>query len=173
MRRHCTAARRVHDPAGRGSHCGVREQQVEKALRRGLGLVVGEARTFVGFDEQVLRPEQVGQQQVQPDHRDIQRAGRLDRCVHHAAVQPVRDVVQRAAGVEVRCLAHRQDLPFRQDGVHRESGIVHAALGLGINGDAAFPAGGGGAPAALCLDELPDGRKRCLWAALREQCAAC
>src|SRR5690606_32235340 len=73
---------RPASPAGR-----LREQQVDEALDRGLGFVVGQARPLVGLDDHVLLALDVGDHEVQPDHGDVERPAGPDARLDQRRVQ--------------------------------------------------------------------------------------
>src|SRR5690606_31794535 len=78
----------------------LREQQVDEALGHRLRLVVGEPRTFVRLDEDVLGYLRRLDHEVDADHRDVDRAGDPAGRHHQIGMHLRGDVVDRSAGVQ-------------------------------------------------------------------------
>ena len=95
-------------------------------------------------------------QQVETDHRDVQRPGCLDRGIGQGGVEDGGDVLEAAAGMQIGGLAHRQALPDRQDAVVVDARRMQGAQGFRILGNPALATGGGLAPAALGIDQVAD-----------------
>lgn len=133
-----------------------REEQVDETLGGRLRLMVGQADALVGFDEHIVGLVHGRHQQVEPDHRNVQRPrgahGRLDQL----GMQLGGDVFQRAASMQVGGAAHGQALPLLEHAVQVEPGVAQAAAGFLVQRDTAFAAGGGLAPAALGFDQCAD-----------------
>ena len=72
-------------------------------------------------------------------------------------MQSVGDVVDRAAGVEVRGAPHHQLLALGRDVVEGAACGLDRAGGLVVERDGRLAAGGGRPPPGLGLDQVPDG----------------
>ena len=139
------------------SGIGQREQQVDEALGRRLRLVIGEARPLVRLDEDVVGSAGDGTMRSMPTTGMLDGPRRRDRGLDQGRMDVVGDVVDRAAGVQVGGLAHLDLDAVRRHVVEPEAGVGEAALGLGIERDAALAAGRRRAPAALALDQVAHG----------------
>ena len=72
------------------------KEVVEKGSGRGLRFVVGQPRSFVGFDECIVITGDVGDKQVDARHRDTDRLGRLYRDPAEVLVHLGRHVMNGA-----------------------------------------------------------------------------
>lgn len=118
--------------------------------------MVGQAGALVGFDDHVVGLVGGLDQEVQAHHRYFQGPRGLDRGLAEGRMEGVGDVLEDAAGVQVGGAPHGQVFAAGQHVVVAIAGGPQGALGLVVERDAAFPAGGGLAPAALRLDQLAD-----------------
>src|SRR3954447_2822929 len=119
----------------------LREEQIDEARRGRLRLVVGQTRALVGLDEDVVGAVEVGDEEVDPGHRDPDRPAGPHGGLGELRVQPVGDVVDRAAGVHVRRPPDPDPLARGRDVVHREAGVLdHLGRGV-VDRDRRLPAG--------------------------------
>ena len=122
----------VSCPSAVALAAGLRKQQVDETFDRRLRLVVGEPGPLVGLDHRIVVAVDRRHHQIEADHRDVEQARRLLGHRAQARVQFGGDVVDRAAGVQVGGLAHRQRLAGGQHAVAVVAGGLDAALGLGV-----------------------------------------
>ena len=131
------------------------KEVVEERRGRGLGFVVGQPGSLVGFDEGVFGAGDVGHQQVDARHRDADRLGRRHRDTAQFRVHLRGDVVDGAALMQVGGAANAEPGSLGQHIVQRPTGFGDRRLGEVVERDAGLTAGGRRAPSALGRDQVP------------------
>src|SRR5690606_35523402 len=105
-----------------------RKQQVDESLRGWLRMVVRQADALIGLDEYVLWLVRGLHQQIQPNDGNIQRTCGANGGINQLGMESIRDVIEGAAGMQVRGPSHGQMLAAWQDAVVVETGVFDAAL---------------------------------------------
>lgn len=117
-----------------------RKQQIDEPFRCGAGFVIGQARTFIGFNEGVVRLIGRTHHQVDPRHRDVDGPRRRHGGFNENRMHLIRDVMDGAAQMQVGRLADKDLLALSCDIIQAITGLRQRALRFGVNGDAGFAA---------------------------------
>ncbi len=115
--------------------------------------MIGQPRPFIRFDDHILFRLGRLHQKIQSGHGNVQCTRRCFRRIAQRRMQLIGNVMDRAAGMQIGGLAHRDHAAVVRHRLVIETLCCKATFGFRINRNPALATRRCGAPRALTLDQ--------------------